>query len=104
MLRHYVTHHVFDGRKDLGERDLADVVRQFSLIADPVVEVSTSCVLQHQVEAARRLHHLIQTDHVGVLQGLHAADLPGEQTLGLSIQPRSVQDLQGHFVYKGGRY
>lgn len=43
-------------------------------------------------------------DHVGVLEELHAADLPGEQTLGLSVQPGLIQDLQGHFVYKKNRW
>lgn len=95
----YVTHHIFDGREDLSEGDLAGVVRQFSLVADPVVEVSSSRVLQHQVEAARHLHHLVQTHHVGVPEHLHAADLPGEQTLGLRVQPCLIQDLQGDFVY-----
>lgn len=99
----YVTNHIFDGRQDLGKGDLAGVVRQFSLVADPVVEVSPSCVLQHQVEAAWRVHHLVQTDHVGVVEELHAADLPGEQTLGLNIQPGLIQDLQGHFIYEEDR-
>lgn len=90
--------HIFDGRNDLGEGGLAGVVRQFSLVADPVVEVSSSCVLQHQVKPARQLHYLVQTDHVGVLEALHAADLPGEQTLGLKVQPCLVDNLQSHFV------
>lgn len=98
-----MTDHVFDGRQDLGEDDLAVGVRELPLVADPVVQVSSPCVLQHQVEAAGSLHHLVQTDHVGVLQGLHAADLPGQQALGLYVQPRPVQDLQGHFVYEGDR-
>lgn len=95
-----ISHHIFDGREDLGEGDLAGDVGQFGLGADPVVQVSSSGVLQHQEQAAGRLHHLVQTHHVGVAQALHAADLPGEQALGVAVQPGPVQDLQGHFVYE----
>lgn len=97
------TDHVFDGGEDLGEGDLADVVGQLALVADLVVEVPPAGVLQHQVEAARRLHHFVQTQHIGVAQELHAADLPGEETLGLGVQPGLVQDLQGHFVCEESR-
>ena len=93
-------HHVFDSREDLGEDELAGVVCALPLVADLVVEVASSCVLQHQVEAAGRLHHLVESHHVGVLQEVHAADLLVEQTLGLSVQLGLIQDLQGHFVYE----
>lgn len=99
----YATNHIFDGRENLGEGNLAGVVRQFSLVADLVVEVSSPCVLQHKVETARCLQYLVQTDHIGMLQRLHAANLPGEQTVGLTVQPCLIQDLQGHFVYKDDR-
>lgn len=94
------THHIFNGREDLGECDLAGVVGKFALIANLVVEVSTTGVLQHQVEAARHLHDFIETDHVGVLHGVHAADFPGEKSLRLIVKSRLVQDFKGHFIWK----
>lgn len=104
-MRHFaIAYHVFDGGEDLCEGDLAAVVGQLPLAADLVVQVSSSGVLQHQVEAARRLHHLVQVDHVGVAQVLHARDLPGEQTLGLRVQPGLIQDLQSHLVYRTDKW
>lgn len=102
MGKKLIANHVFDGGEDLGEGDFAGIVAQFAFTADAVVQVSPAGVLQHQVEAARRLHHLVQTDDVGMLQGLHAVDLPGEQALGLSVQPHPVQDLQGYLVCQRG--
>lgn len=62
------------------------------------MEVSPAGILQHQVEAAGRLHHFVQMQHIGVSQELHAADLPGQQALHLGVHPGLIQDLQGHFV------
>ncbi|KAG7270660.1 hypothetical protein CRUP_032179 [Coryphaenoides rupestris] len=64
--------------------------------SDTGVEVPAAGVLQRQVEAAGRVQHLVETHHVGVLQALHAGDLPCQESLGLHVQPRFVQDLQGH--------
>lgn len=92
------TNHVFDCRENLGKGDLAGVVGELSLIADLVVEVSSTRIFQHQVETAGCLHHLIQMEHVGISEDLHAADLPGKQSLHLSVHPGLIQDLHGHFV------
>lgn len=94
----WVTHHVLDGGEYLSKRDLAGAVGHLSLRVYVVVQVSSSSVLHHQVEPAGRVHHLVQAHHVGMLQGLHTADLPRQETLGRGVQPGLVQDLQGHFV------
>lgn len=93
-----VTRHVLDGGEDLREDDFAVDVGQFSLHGDFGVELAPSGVLHHQVQARQRLHHLIQADDVGMVELLHAGDLPRQQLLGLLIQFGLVQDLNGHLI------
>lgn len=93
-----VTRHVFDGREDLREDDFAVEVGQFSLHGDFGVELAPSGILHHQVQTCQRLHHLVQTDDVGMVELLHAGDLTRQQLLGLLIQFGLVQDLNGHLI------
>lgn len=89
---------MLDGGENLREDDLAVDIRQFPLGGDFGVEFSAACVLHHQMQAGQCLHHFIQADDVGVVQLLHAGDLPGQEFLGLLVQLGLVQDLDGHLV------
>ncbi|TNN34169.1 hypothetical protein EYF80_055673 [Liparis tanakae] len=63
----------------------------------PLVEVSAPGVLQHQVEAAGRLHHLVQAQQVRVEQQLHAQHLPRVERQ-LDPGERSAADLPADLV------
>lgn len=52
------TDHVFNSREDLSEDNLAFGIREFPLCSNLGVELSSSCVLHHQMQPRQRLHHL----------------------------------------------
>ncbi len=64
--------------ENLREDDLAVDVGELPLCVDLRVELSSACVLHDQVQTGQRLHHLIQTDDIRMVQLFHARYLPGQ--------------------------
>ena len=93
-------HHVRDGGHNLSEDHLGLALGQLPLAGDLGEELPSAGILHDDVQLGQGLHHLIKADDVGVVESLHAGDLPRQQALGLLVQLRLVQDFDGHFLCK----
>lgn len=86
---------VADSRQDLSKLRSSLSLLHFPMNNEVIVELATGRVLHHEKHRMLGLNDLIELDDVGVVEGLHDADLSIEFRELLFIELSLVNDFNG---------